>query len=198
MRKGIRGQSGGAGTVLLVLVVIVIACGLFGLSMYNGLIAKHENVSEQWSQVNTQLQRRTDLIPNLVSTVKGYAKHEEKIFTEVSEARSKLLGAKTASEQIAAANAMESALGRLLAIAENYPELKAGENFKRLQDELAGTENRIAVARTRYNEIVKDFNRSIQQFPHSFFAKMLKYEKADYFAPSAGEAAVQEVPKVSF
>ena len=198
MRNGIRGQRGGAGIVLLVLVVIVIACGLFALSLYNGLIGKHESVSEQWSQVNTQLQRRSDLIPNLVNTVKGYAKHEEKIFTEVSEARSKLMGAKTTTEQIAAANAMESALSRLLAIAENYPDLKAGENFKRLQDEPAGTENRIAVARTRYNETVKDFNRSIQQFPHAFFAKMLKYEKADYFAPDGGEKAVQEVPKVSF
>ena len=152
--------------VLIVLGVIVAAAAIgaiWVISVKNGLIAADEEVNGHWSQIDTQLQRRVDLIPNLVATVKGYAKHEEKIFTGIADARSKLLAAKGPEEKAAASAEVTGALGRLLAIAENYPALRANENFVRLQDELAGTENRIAVARGRYNNAVKEYNRKIRQ-----------------------------------
>ncbi len=181
-----------------ILAAIVVITVVAAISIRNGLIGRDETVKEQWGQIATQLQRRADLIPNLVSTVKGYAKHEEKIFTEVASARSKLLAAGGPEGKAEASAQLNGALGRLLAIAENYPQLKASENFIRLQDELAGTENRIAVARTRYNKAVRDFNAAIRQFPGSLFAPGLELKRAEFFEPPAGRAAVEKVPQVQF
>ncbi len=182
------------GIVAVAAIVVLVSA----VSIRNGLIAKDEGVSAAWSQIDAQLQRRADLIPNLVSTVKGYAVHEESIFAEVADARSRLIAAPGPAAKAEAGAALESALGRLLAIAESYPELKANTNFIRLQDELAGTENRIAVARTRYNDAARDYNMAIRQFPGSFFAPGLGLEAAEYFQPRGGTAGVLEPPKVEF
>ncbi|MBQ3810069.1 MAG: LemA family protein [Kiritimatiellae bacterium] len=182
------------GTILLV-VLAVLALG--GCNLYNGLVDKSEGADKAWSDINAMLLRRADLVPNLVNAVKGYASHEKEIFENVAEARSKLLGAKTPAEAAEADAALSGVLGRLLAIAEAYPELKANENFLKFQDELAGTENRIAVARTDYNAMVKDYNASIRRLPASLIAGPLGFEKKDYFEPPAG-AAVQQAPAVSF
>jgi len=185
--------------IAIVVVIALIVIGLLAaISIRNGLISRDEAVNENWSQIETQLQRRADLIPNLVSTVKGYAKHEEKIFTEVASARSRLLSASGPEAKAEASAGLNSALGRLLAIAERYPDLKANTNFARLQDELAGTENRIAVARTRYNKVVRGYNASIRQFPGSLFAGGLGLEKREYFEAPQGRAAVEKVPEVKF
>ncbi len=184
----------GLGAIVALILITVIAA----ISIRNGLIDRDENVRKGWSQIDAQLQRRADLIPNLVGTVKGYAAHEEKIFTEVADARSRLLAAQGPAAKAEASGALQGALGRLLAIAENYPQLKASENFIRLQDELAGTENRIAVARTRYNDLVKDFNAAIRKFPGSLFAPGLDFKAAEYFQPPAGHEAVAKVPEVKF
>lgn len=181
--------------VILLIIVAVVAIGL--VSYRNGLIRKDETVKEQWSQIDTQLLRRADLIPNLVEVVKGYAAHEKEIFANVAEARSRLLSAKGPAAKAEASAAMNDWLGRVLAIAENYPALRASDNFIRLQDELAGTENRIAVARTRYNEAVKEFNSAIRGFPGSLFAPALGFTPAEYFQPPAGKA-LAEPPKVTF
>ena len=181
-------------------VIAAIAAIAFGwfISQRNGLIALDEEVNKAWSDIDTQLQRRNDLIPNLVSTVKGYAAHEEGVFTGIADARSKLAGATSIKDKAEADAALTAGLGRLLAIAENYPELKANENFIRLQDELAGTENRIAVARKRYNEIVKRYNMAIRQFPGSLFAGSLGLSTREYFEPPQGHDAVVKAPKVEF
>lgn len=179
---------------LLLLALVAVA----GMGLRNGLIQKDEAVKAQWGDIDAQLQRRVDLIPNLVNTVKGYAKHEEDIFKAVSDARARMMSAGSAPAKAEAGAALDGALGRLLAVAESYPQLKANENFVRLQDELAGTENRIAVARTRYNETVKDFNASIRQFPGSLFVSGLQLKPADYFRPPAGSKAVQNPPEVKF
>ncbi|MEI2999295.1 MAG: LemA family protein [Victivallis sp.] len=181
-----------------IIVAIVIISVIAAISIRNGLIERDEGVKAAWSQIDTQLQRRADLIPNLVNTVKGYAAHEEKIFTEIADARSRLLAAKGPAAKAEAGAMVESALGRLLAIAENYPTLKANENFIRLQDELAGTENRISVARTRYNDTAREFNASIRKFPGSLFASGLGLSLAEYFQPPEGSAAVQKPPAVQF
>ncbi len=179
------------GGVVLLLVILVGSC----VSRYNGLVTAEEDIATKWAQVENVLQRRADLIPNLVQVVKGYASHEKEIFKDVADARSRLLSAKGPAE-ISGANAgMSSALGRLLAISENYPQLKANENFTRLQDELAGTENRIAVERKRYNDAVGHFNKSIKTFPNSMLAGMANLEKQDYFE---AESKAKEVPKVNF
>ena len=184
--------------VVGVLAVVLIVCVISAISVRNGLIAQDEAVNENWSQIETQLQRRADLIPNLVATVKGYAQHEENIFTEVADARSRLLGAVGAQAKAEASAGLNSALGRLLAVAERYPELKANTNFIRLQDELAGTENRIAVARTRFNQAVRSYNAAIRQFPGSLFAGGLGLEKREYFEAPEGRAAVEKAPEVKF
>jgi len=183
--------------------VIVVVAGLgllavaFPIIVKNGLIEKDESVSEAWSQIDTQLQRRADLIPNLVSTVKGYAAHEKEIFKAVADARSKLMAANSPSMKAAASGLLNGALGRLLAVAENYPQLKADTNFARLQDELAGTENRIAVARTRYNQSVKLYNAAIRKFPGSIFADELEMTKVEYYEPPAA-LKIDDAPKVEF
>src|SRR5450759_4580825 len=182
--------------VLVVLVVIVLA--LFGqyVGVRNQLVAKDQSVKAAWSQVDIVLQRRADLIPNLVETVKGYAQQEVTVFGDIAKARSALLSAQTPSDKMAANGQLDGALGRLLLIVENYPQLKSNENFMRLQDELAGTENRIAVERKRYNDTLQDYNTYILQFPNSIFAGWAGFKPNEaYFAASEG---AREVPKVNF
>jgi LemA protein len=182
-------------------IALIIAVGiavLFGgtcLSQYNTLVSKSEAVDGAWSQVENVLQRRADLVPNLVATVKGYAAHEREIFTEVANARSRLLAARTPAEAEAGNQQLESALGRLLAISERYPELKANQNFIRLQDELAGTENRIAVERMRYNDTVRDYNTRIRRFPTNVVASVTGFDRKSYFEAAPGS---REVPDVKF
>src|SRR5213596_1852782 len=162
---------------------------------YNRFVGQEEAIKAQWAQVENQLQRRNDLIPNLVETVKGYAQHEEGVFKEIADARSRLLAAKSPEETIAAANQQTSALGRFLAISENYPQLKANEQFNRLMDELSGTENRIAVERMRYNERVQEYNASRRQFPANVTAKVFGFKEYPYFqAPPDAK----QVPRVNF
>ncbi len=183
-----------AAGVLGALVLAIAALPLTGCS-YNTFVGQEEAIKAQWAQVENQLQRRNDLIPNLVATVKGYAQHEEGVFKEVADARSKLLAAKSPEETIAAANQQTTALGRLLAISENYPQLKANEQFNRLMDELSGTENRIAVERMRYNEAVQRYNTGRRQFPANLTAKMFGFKEYPLFqAP----AEAKQVPKVDF
>jgi LemA protein len=162
---------------------------------YNKFVGQEEAIKAQWAQVENQLQRRNDLIPNLVETTKGFAQHEEGVYKEIADARSRLLAAKSPDETIAAANQQTSALGRLLAVVENYPQLKANEQFNRLMDELAGTENRLSVERMRYNERVQDYNTSRRQFPANLTAKMFGFKEYPFFqAPPDAKG----VPKVNF
>jgi len=182
--------------VLIVIVVLILLVGGSYVSTKNTLVAKNEAVKSTWSQVDVVLQRRADLIPNLVETVKGITKQEQTVFGEIAQARSQLLSASTPADKIAANQRVDGALGRLLALAENYPQLKSNENFLRLQDELAGTENRIAVERKNYNDILQDYNTYVQQFPNSLFASWAGFKKNDaYFAASEASRAV---PKVNF
>jgi LemA protein len=185
--------------LLIVLVVLLLAGLVFGgkyVGIRNDLVTKKEAVNAAWSQVDVALQRRADLIPNLVETVMGYAKHEESIMTAVANARSALLGAKTPQEKIAANTQLDGALGRLLVVVENYPNLKANETFLRLQDELAGTENRIAVERRKYNETVQSYNTQIQLFPNNIVASMSGFQRNDaYFKTDPG---ARTAPKVAF
>jgi LemA protein len=181
--------------VLGIAAVVILFLGGTCVSRYNGLVKAREQTTAAWAQVQNVLQRRADLIPNLVETVKGYAAHEKEIFTAVAEARAKLLAAHQPAEAAAADGQLQSALGRLLAIAEAYPDLKANQSFLRLQDELAGTENRIAVERMRYNDEVRAYNTSLQTFPNSLFAGIGGFHAAQYFEAEAGAATV---PKVQF
>jgi LemA protein len=166
--------------VIAIVLIIVIGASWY-VSTRNRLVSLETETEALWAQVENQLQRRYDLIPNLVATVQGYADQESEIFIEIAEARSRLGGASGVSETAEAAGALDSALSRLLVIVENYPQLKSDSNFRSLQDELAGTENRLAVARMNYNEAVRDFNRSIRMFPASFVAGAMGYESLDYF-----------------
>lgn len=178
-----------------VIILLLFIVGSWYIGLRNSLVAEEEKTSAAWSEIDNQLQRRSDLIPNLVATVRGYAAQEQEIFTRLAEARSKLAGATTVEEKAQGYGEMESALSRLLVIVENYPDLKSNENFIRLQDELAGTENRLAVARKRYNDSVRDFNTRIRQFPASFVANSMGLKTLPYFEISE---AAREVPKVSF
>jgi LemA protein len=162
---------------------------------YNKFTAQDEAINAQWAQVQNQLQRRNDLIPNLVETTKGYAQHEESVYKDIADSRAKLLAAKSPEETISAANQQTSALGRLLAVVENYPQLRANEQFNRLMDELSGTENRIAVERMRYNEKVQEYDTARRQFPANVTARVFGFKEHPYFeAP----AEAQTVPKVNF
>src|SRR6266576_2872967 len=182
--------------VLIVLVVVALMLGSSFVSRRNLMAIKREAVNAAWAQVDVVLQRRADLIPNLVETVKGFAVHEEQVFGEIARARSALIGAKTPADKIAANGALDSALSRLLVITENYPQLKSNENFLRLQDELAGTENRIAVERRRYNETVQDYNTYISLFPNSLVASIAGFTRNDaYFKTDEG---ARSAPKVNF
>jgi LemA protein len=186
------------GLIIAAVVIVLIVLIFFGqyVGVKNTLVTKNEAVKSAWSQVDVVLQRRADLIPNLVETVKGYAKQEQTVFGDIAKARSALLSAGTPQEKIAANQQLDGALGRLLLIVENYPQLKSNENFLRLQDELAGTENRIAVERKRYNDTLQDYNTYIQKFPQSMFAGFAGFKTNDaYFKAAEGS---REAPKVNF
>ena len=179
---------------------IIVLLLIVGFSSYvgakNQMVTKNETVKAAWSQVDIVLQRRADLIPNLVETVKGFALQEQTVFGDIAKARSRLLSANTPTGKIAANQQLDGALGRLLVVVENYPQLKSNENFLRLQDELAGTENRIAVERKRYNDALQDYNTFIGLFPNSFWAGMAGFKRNDaYFAASEGS---RNAPKVDF
>ena len=186
------------GSALIIVVAIIAVLGiaaLISISKYNNLVTGEEKIDAAWAQVENQLQRRFDLIPNLVNTVKGYAQHEEEVFTQIADARTKYGGADTVGEAAAANDDLSSALSRLLVIVENYPQLKADVQFTRLMDELAGTENRLAVARKDYNETVQTFNNNVRRFPGNLIAGMFGFEKKDYFEIKEG---VEETPTVDF
>jgi LemA protein len=183
---------------LIVIVAIVAVIAIIGgslVSTYNGLVEKQANVDNADAQIQVQLQRRADLIPNLVNTVKAYASHEESVYTALADARAKLNSASNPEEYKEATDSFDSALSRLLVVVENYPELKADKNFVALQDELAGTENRLSTARKDYNDIATDYNASIKKFPNVIFAGMFGFEKVNLFE---GSSESQTVPTVNF
>jgi len=191
-------MSKGLKTLLIIVGIIILIIVIpysYIKGTYNSLVTMDESVKGAWAQVENQLQRRYDLIPNYVETVKGYAAHEKEVFVKVTEARSKVAGAGNIDEKIQANNQLSSALSRLLVVVERYPELKANTNFIRLQDELAGTENRIAVERRRFNETVKVYNIKIRTFPTNIIAGMFRFEKATFFEVPKER---QEAPKVKF
>ena len=189
---------------LIITIVVIVLVALWGISSYNGLVGMDENVSNKWANVETQYQRRSDLIPNLVNTVKGYAKHESQTLEAVMAARSQATQVKIdpsncTPQQLAAYQKAQgdvtTALGKLLAITENYPDLKANQNFLELQSQLEGTENRITVARKDFNDAAKSYNQSIRQFPKNILAGMFGFEKKSYFEAEAGS---EKAPKVEF
>src|SRR5215472_4625438 len=185
------------GWIVIAIIVVLILIG-FGsyVGARNQMVTKNETVKSAWSEVDVVLQRRADLIPNLVETVKGFALQEQTVFGDIAKARSALLSAGSPQEKIAANQQLDGALGRLLVIVENYPQLRSNENFLRLQDELAGTENRIAVERRRYNETLQDYNTYLQQFPHNLVASWTGFQPNEaYFAATEGS---RQVPKVNF
>lgn len=173
----------------MALVLLVSGCG------YNTMVSEQEQVDGAWSEVENQLQRRNDLIPNLVNTVKGFATQEQEVLIKVTEARSRVAGAGSPAEQMQASNELSGALSRLLVVVEKYPELKSNQNFLRLQDELAGTENRLAVARMRYNEVVQSYNTTVKKFPTNIMAKVFGFQERPYFQAPEG---AKEAPKVQF
>lgn len=184
------------GTIILIAVIAVIAIIAFScVETYNSLVEQREKVDTQYSAIETQLQRRIDLIPNIVNTVKGYAAHESEVFGAVSDARARLAGASTKEEAAEADSELTSAVSRLLMIAENYPDLKADTQFTALTDELAGTENRIAVARKDYNDAAKTYNTQIKTFPKVIIANLFGFEKAEYFEAAEG---AKSAPQVNF
>lgn len=189
---------------LIITIVVIVLVALWGISSYNGLVGMDENVSNQWANVETQYQRRSDLIPNLVNTVKGYAKHESQTLEAVMAARSQATQVKIdpsncTPQQLAAYQKAQgdvtTALGKLLAITENYPDLKANQNFLELQSQLEGTENRINVARKDFNDSAKEYNTSLRRFPRNIIASMFGFEKRNYFEAEAG---AEKAPKVDF
>jgi LemA protein len=186
----------GCGGLLVAAVVALVVIGGWAASVNNRLVQLQEQTKASWSQVQTVLQRRYDLIPNLVATVKGYATHEKETFENIARLRSQWSAAKTPEEQVKTANEMESALSRLLVVAENYPDLKASQNFRDLQFELSGTENRISVERQRYNETVKAYNTVVRQFPTALIASFLGFKVNDAYFNAA--PAATEAPKVQF
>ena len=184
---------------IIVIIVLALIAGFFFMQyvgVRNNLVTKDQTVKAAWSQVDIVLQRRADLIPNLVETVKGYAQQEQTVFGDIAKARSQLLSAGTPEQKIAANQQLDGAIGRLLLIVENYPQLKSNENFMRLQDELAGTENRIAVERKRYNDALMDYNTYLLKFPNNIFAGYAGYKQNEaYFQASEGS---RQAPKVDF
>jgi LemA protein len=190
-------ESGKRNLIIAIVVILVIVFSIYSLfaGNYNKFVKMDVAIKAAWSQVENQLQRRYDLIPNLVETVKGFAKQEKSVFVEVTNARAKVGGAGTIPDKIAANNQLSGALSRLLLVVERYPDLKSNQNFMRLQDELAGTENRIAVERMRYNEAVKAYNEAIRTFPANIIAGMFNFKEATFFeAPKEAKTA----PKVNF
>ena len=189
---------------LIITIVVIALVAIWGISSYNGLVSMDENVSNSWANVETQYQRRSDLIPNLVNTVKGYAKHESQTLEAVMAARSQATQVKIdpsncTPQQLAAYQKAQgdvtTALGKLLAITENYPDLKANQNFLELQSQLEGTENRINVARKDFNDSAKEYNTSLRRFPRNIIASMFGFEKRNYFEAEAG---AEKAPKVEF
>lgn len=178
---------------VIVLGAIIIAVSLVGI--YNSLVTKSQGVDAQWSQVETQYQRRYDLIPNLVNSVKGMMTQEQTVFLAIADARTKYGAAQTVNEKAAAAGEVETALGRLLAVIENYPDLKSSQNVTQLMDELAGTENRISVERRRFNDLVRDYNTQIKTFPTNMLAGMFGFSEKQYFQSVSG---AETAPKVEF
>ncbi len=184
------------GIIIALLVLVAVLVGGSYVNSRNEMVRKSEAIKQAWAQVDVVLQRRADLIPNLVETVKGFAKHEETVYADIANARAGLLSAKTPADKIAANGQLDGALGRLLLIVENYPNLKSDQNFLALQDELAGSENRIAVERRRYNEAIQDYNTYIGLFPNSIYAGWAGFQRNnDYFTASEG---AKQAPKVDF
>jgi LemA protein len=181
--------------ILAVVALLVLGIGGWVVSNYNNLVTKKTEVERSFAEVDNLLLRRNDLIPNLVETVKGIAAQEQAVFGQIADARAAMAGARTNEQKIAAGNAMDSALSRLLVVIENYPQLRSQENFLRLQDELAGTENRLSVARTRYNEVVRDYNVLVKRFPTNLFAGMFGYHEEPFYQVTAEQ---REVPRVRF
>lgn len=181
--------------VTIVFLVIIVLIGLYILGLYNGLVTTRMRVKEGWSGIDVQLKRRSNLIPNLIETVKGYAKHEKTVLENVTRARTSLMGARTAKDAAAADNILTGALKSLFAVAENYPQLKASENFKSLQDELSDTETKIAASRQFYNSNVLDYNTKIHIFPNSIIANMFRFTPEEFFE---AEEAAKKVVKVKF
>lgn len=181
--------------IAIAVVVVLVIIGGFLISNYNSLVSAQEGLNSQLANIDTQLQRRNDLIPNLVSTVQGYTDHENEVLTQIADARSKLAGASTTAEKSAADTELTSALSRLLVVVENYPELKADTQFTALSDELAGTENRIAVARQDYNDAARTYNTMIKRFPKVLFANLFGFDEAVYFEAQEG---AETAPEVSF
>ncbi len=188
MKKSLAITLGIIGGLILIILI-------WGISTYNGIVTAEANVEEKASTIQADLQRRADLIPNLVNTVRGYAAHEEEIFTELADARARLGGERTIEEQEAANTELSGALSRLLGIVENYPDLKANKNFENLQTQLEGTENRIKISRMDYNTAVKKYNVKLRRFPSSIIAGMFNFENADMFE---GQEGIESVPEVSF
>lgn len=182
------------GPIGIIIIMLVLLALLF-IPKYNSLVTAEESVDSKWAQVENQLQRRYDLIPNLVESVKGYAKHEQDIISSISEARSQMGNARTPEEQAVANDALNGALSRLLVVVENYPNLKADANFRQLMDELAGTENRLAVAREDYNNEVQAFNKNVKRFPGNLMAGMFGFEQKEYFKATAGS---EKAPSIDF
>jgi LemA protein len=185
------------GLLIGLAVVAVLLLGMGGClaGNYNKLVTSKESVGQQWAQVDNQLQRRNDLIGNLVETVKGTASQEQVVFGQIADARAKMAGARTPEQGIQAGQAMDSAIGRLLVVVENYPQLKSNEAFVQLMDELAGTENRLATERKRYNDIVRDYNVLVKRFPTNLYAAAFNFKDSPYYEIPAG---AREVPKVDF
>ena len=182
-------------TILIIVIAVVVIIGGMLIGSYNGLATKKENVSSQYSNLDVALQRRADLIPNLVNTVKGFTNHENDVIDKITQARANLAGAKSVQEKADANNELTNSLNGLLVVVENYPDLKSSANFTQLSDELAGTENRIAVARRDYNDAVKTYNNDVIKFPGSIIAGMFNFEKAEYFEADEGS---KEAPVVNF
>ncbi|HPT38883.1 MAG TPA: LemA family protein [Candidatus Omnitrophota bacterium] len=182
--------------ILIGLGVAVLISAMFFIGTYNSIVSKHETITAKWAQVDNQLQRRNDLIPNLVNSVKGYAAHEKGVFEAVTDARSQWARAGSVDEKVKAAGALDAALSRLLFVAENYPTLKADGTFLKLMDELAGSENRIAVERMRYNEAVRDYNVTVRMFPGNIVAGIINYKVASEYFKAEEKAKI--VPEVKF
>lgn len=180
--------------IIIVVVILAIIAGVF-MASYNGFVDKEENVNNAYAQVENQLQRRMDLIPNLVNTVKGFAEHEQEVLGNIADARTKLAGAGSPGEQAEANDELSGALSRLLVVVENYPDLKADANFRQLMDELAGTENRLSVARQDYNTVVSDYNKKVKRMPGSIVASMFGFDEKEYFQAAEG---AEEAPVVDF
>ena len=191
-----KNERGSAVLVALIAIVaLIVIAAMLVVPKYNKLVTGEETVDAAWAQVENQLQRRFDLVPNLVNTVKGYAEHEEEIFTQIADARTQYGNANTVEETADANNELSSALSRLLVVIENYPNLKADAQFTRLMDELAGTENRLTVARKDYNDTVQQFNNDVRRFPGNLIAGMFSFDQKDYFEIKEG---VEEAPAVDF